>query len=65
MKNYFKDQKWNNYADIIIRNTQVWAILDLSTWSSYLKAGAFPKRIHCWSLRSSSPKTSVQDLPWI
>lgn len=24
MKNYFKDQKWNNYADIMFRNTHLW-----------------------------------------
>lgn len=58
MKNYFKDQKWNNYADIIIRNTQVWGRVDLSKRFLHLKVGAFPKCLHCWSLRSSPSNTS-------
>lgn len=33
--NYFEDQKWNNYADIITRNTQVWETLELrGRWSA-------------------------------
>ena len=47
MKSDFeKYQKWNNSADISIRNTQLWEISELSTRSLYPKGEAFPERTH-------------------
>lgn len=51
MKNYFKDQKWNNYADIMVRNTHLW------------EGGAPSKHFLCLKARRSQGASTSSPSP--